>query len=120
MAILKESGPTILPLQEKWPYDLVECIWDDAESFTGWEIGSQINPKDSLCTTIGFLLKKTKKHLVIASTVSWDDGVEEHTSNNRIQIPVGMVKRLTILVNKHVDKPKSKATKSTQVSDDLV
>ena len=70
------------------PFKLVAVVWDDAETETGWD-----QPPDKLehklCLTVGFLIKQTKHHLMIASTCD-----AEKNTNGRIQIPRAMVKTL--------------------------
>lgn len=65
-------------------YPLIEVIWDDASTDNGWEpVPTELTPE--LVTTVGFLVRETDKHLLIAN--SYDPN---HT-NGRIQIPVGMI-----------------------------
>ena len=67
-----------------YKYPLIEVIWDDASTDNGWEpVPEALSPE--LVTTVGFLVRETEKHLLIAS--SYDPN---HT-NGRIQIPIGMV-----------------------------
>lgn len=72
-------------------YPLVAIEWDDAETDVGWQNREDhVEPTDKLAYTVGYLIKKTANHIVIASTVGMDG-----STNNRIQIPYGMVKKLT-------------------------
>ena len=67
-----------------YKYPLVEVIWDDASTDNGWEpVPTELQAE--LVTTVGFLVRETDKHLLIAN--SYDPN---HT-NGRIQIPVGMI-----------------------------
>lgn len=67
-----------------YKYPLIEVIWDDASTDNGWEpVPEEL--KAELVTTVGFLVRETDKHLLIAN--SYDPN---HT-NGRIQIPVGMI-----------------------------
>lgn len=69
----------------KYKFKLIEVTWDDAQTDDGWgEAPEVLEP--ALVTTVGFLVRETKEHLLIAS--SYDD---KHT-NGRIQIPKGMIK----------------------------
>jgi len=75
------------------PIPLVEVVWDDAESGNGWEVEIPETLKDRLCLTVGFLVKETENHILIASTISQD--VKENLHFNcYLQIPMGMVKSL--------------------------
>lgn len=77
-----------MPRKKKqiYKYPLVEILWDDAEVTNHWEDNSETVVNEVLCTTVGFLVKETDTHLVIASTYA------EDLTNARIQIPKGMVK----------------------------
>lgn len=113
MATLRESEPITLPLPESLPYDLVLCRWDDADVSTGWELESTLSADEDLATTTGFLVKKTKSHYIIAGSYYFNKVTEEYQFNSRTQIPKGMVKKLTVLVKKHVDKSKIKVKEPT-------
>ena len=49
---------------------LVAVIWNDAESYAGWctveELDKVVAPE---CITVGFLIKKTKKIVVVATSI---------------------------------------------------
>ena len=74
-----------------YKYPLIEVIWDDAETNDGWE-EPPVDLKEALATTVGFLIRESEKHLLIASTYD-----PNHT-NGRIQIPVGMVVSRKVLM----------------------
>lgn len=76
------------------PYDLVSVIWDDAEVGSGWEAAE--DPKEALVLTVGFLVKKTRKHVIIAGSIT----TGEHNTNQRIQIPKGMIKSIEVIKEK--------------------
>ncbi len=80
------------------PYDLVAVTWDDAEVDAGWDKVGE--PKEALVLTVGFLVKKTRKHLVIAASVT----TGEHNTNQRIQIPRGMLVSMETLRKGTPDK----------------
>jgi hypothetical protein len=115
MAIQKELEPTILPLPgplaNKWPYDLVEIIWDDATTDHGWEGVSEIELGGELVTTIGFLIKQNRQYVMVGASIYCDDS-GEHSFNARVQIPKGMIKKQTILVKKNVGKTKTKTSET--------
>jgi hypothetical protein len=103
MATRKESAPTILPsheLSNKWPFDLLEVIWEDAETDHGWKAESQIEFGKELVTTIGFLIKKLKGDLIVGGSIYVDEE-GEYNFNTRMQIPKGMIRSLKILVPKN-------------------
>lgn len=68
-------------------YPLVHIVWDDAAVLgEGWK--DSFDPKPQLVDTVGFLIKETEDHVVVASTVSLD----EHTGH--FQIPRLMIKSI--------------------------
>jgi len=68
-----------------YKYSLIEITWDDAATDSGWEdVPKKLEP--SLAMTVGFLVRETKDHILVAST--YDDN---HT-NARIQIPKKLIK----------------------------
>lgn len=77
-----------------YPYDIVEIIWDDAEAHeAGWQAPPEtLTP--ALCMTVGFLVKESKRHLIISHTT---DGEQ---INGRFQIPKGMIKSIKVLYSK--------------------
>lgn len=81
-------------------YDLVEVIWNDASDLTsGWK--KEIDEDEpALALSVGFLIRETKEHIVIALDT---DGDGHH--NGRSQVPQGMVKRIKVLRKKDVVKP---------------
>jgi len=81
------SGPVPVPF--------VEVVWDDAETFCGWDVAPE-KLKARLVLTCGFLVKETEDHLLIANTISPDDEGNLH-NNSRIQIPTNMVKHYKVI-----------------------
>lgn len=74
-----------------YKYPLIEVIWDDASTDNGWEpVPDQLVPE--LVTTVGFLVRETEQHILIAN--SYDPN---HT-NGRIQIPIRMVVSRKVLM----------------------
>lgn len=88
-------------------YDLVECIWDDAAGFRhGWTAKDEkLEPQ--LCLSVGFLIRETADHIMIAQ-----DTDAEGQHNGRTQIPRGMLKNIKILRKR--DTEKIKATTNDQ------
>jgi len=76
-------------------YDLVEVIWDDAQGLRhGWS-SKEEKLEPSIALSVGFLVKHTDDHILIAQ-----DTDEEGSHNGRTQIPRGMVKRMRVLRKK--------------------
>lgn len=76
-------------------FDLVEVIWDDATTLDGWsDDADELRP--CLVLSVGFLVKKTKNHIVLAQDIAPDGH-----AHGRGQIPIGgMVKRIKVLKKK--------------------
>lgn len=81
-------------------YDLVEVIWNDASDLIGgWSKEIEAD-EPALALSVGFLVRETKEHIVIALDT---DGEGNH--NGRSQVPRGMVKKMRVLRKK--DGPKN-------------
>lgn len=81
-------------MKPKQPYPIVAVIWDDATALDGWTDGNdELRP--CLVLSVGFLVKKTKHHIVLAQDLA-PDGQQ----CGRGQIPLGMVKRIKVLKKK--------------------
>jgi len=74
-------------------YKLVAVTWDDAEADTGWDEPPK-GLEEKLALTVGFVIKETKKHILLANTI---DG---HMSNGRLQIPKAMIRQVEVLKEK--------------------
>lgn len=75
-------------------YSLVLVEWVDIVAQVGWEdvaVEGYIAP----CTSVGWLLSEDEKQIVLASTISSQDGTTE--SNNRIIIPTGVITSRKVL-----------------------
>ena len=70
---------------KKLPQVLTQVDWIDAQTDHGWKKRSEINDTLEPTTTVGFLVKQTKKAVVIASTIS------DEYSNAQFVIPRGMI-----------------------------
>lgn len=101
-----------MTLTDSWPYPLVEVVWDDAANDNGWEIASEVEMGEELVMTVGFLIKKTRKHILLAASLSKAGEGEYHT-NTRQQIPCGMIKSMRVLVPKNSPKASDGATNPT-------
>jgi hypothetical protein len=77
---------------------VVEVTWDDATALDGWSSGEE-EIKPCLVLSVGFLVKKTKTHIVLAQDIAPDG----HRCG-RGQIPRGMVKRIKVLKKKDASK----------------
>lgn len=85
----------------KLRYDLVFVTWDDASSLPiGWAQDDEIKPKPELAYTVGFMLKRNKDHLVIASTLD-----DEKASNHHFQIPRKMIRSQIVIVKRGSEFP---------------
>ena len=79
---------------------MVEVVWNDASELTsGWSAEIEEKDEPALALSVGFLIRDTKEHIVIAQDT---DPAGHH--NGRSQIPRGMVKSLKVLRKK--DKKK--------------
>ena len=77
----------------KQPYPMVEVIWDDAAGHDDqWAQGEDFPVKPELVISVGFLVLKNNKYIVIAQDIDADG---KH--NGRTQIPRGMVKKMKVL-----------------------
>ena len=73
-------------------YDLVEVWWDDASALKhGWE-EKDADLKPQMVLSVGFLIKETDDHILIAQDID-----PQGMHNGRTQIPRGMVKNIKVL-----------------------
>lgn len=75
-------------MNDKPPFKLVRVRWLDAYSDGGWKDAGE-EPRDEPCISVGYLVKKTKKYVRLASTIGVDDDGKWHV-NATISIPTGM------------------------------
>lgn len=66
-------------------YSIVAVLWDDATEVGGWG-DDEYEPKPCPILSVGFLVKRTKRHLILAQDLAHDGQV-----CGRGQIPSGMV-----------------------------
>ena len=84
-------------------YDLVEVIWDDAAGLKdGWTAKHE-KVEPYIVLSVGFLLRETDDHILIAQDIDADG-----SHNGRTQIPRGMVKKLRLLRKKDGKKEEPK------------
>jgi hypothetical protein len=77
-------------------FPIVAVAWDDAKAIDGWgEEDDTLEP--CIVLSVGFLVKKTPKYIVLAQDIAPDG-----TVCGRGQIPRGMVKRIKVLKKKDV------------------
>lgn len=93
-----------MKLSDSWPFDFVEVVWDDADTATGWEHETNIEVDETPVTNFGFLIKKTRKHIIVGSGIYYKEADGECAFNNRTTIPRGMVKKITVLVPKNTEQ----------------
>lgn len=72
-------------------HPIVAVLWDDATAIDGWSHGED-EPKPCLILSVGFLVKKTKHHIILAQDLA-PDGMQ----CGRGQIPRGMVRQIKTL-----------------------
>jgi hypothetical protein len=75
-------------------YPIVLVVWDDATEIDGWSEGDD-EIKPCLVQSVGYLVRKTKHHIVLAQDIA-PDGMQ----CGRGQIPRGMVKNIEVLKKK--------------------
>ncbi len=75
----------------KFPVNLVEVVWHDACTDSGWETHDKTNITEELMVTIGFLVARSENVIIIASSLDQESHL---MSNSRIKIPVGMIKTI--------------------------
>ena len=73
----------------KFPMPLAEIIWHDAETGHGWELHSEVDTKEELMITVGFIVARGETTVVVASSIDKESHCQ---SNSRIKIPIGMIK----------------------------
>lgn len=67
-------------------FPLVLITWKDAETSVGWEaIGDAQADTIPACVSVGFVIKKTRKEIVLAQTMARGE------LNGRITIPRGWI-----------------------------
>lgn len=79
------------------PFDLYWIVWLDASGDTGWEKVSAIKEQHTVVTSVTFLIRKTRKHYLVGSSIYWDENEEEWNFGDRNHIPRGMVKSMTLM-----------------------
>jgi hypothetical protein len=89
--------PPAKPNLESSP--IVYVHWVDAVADNGWEDVIKAAVHD--CHTVGYLIDETKEAICLASTVSID------TSNARIHIPKGWIKKRKVLTLETIPKNKT-------------
>ncbi len=94
----------------KFPLPLVEIVWLDACTDSGWETHDKASVTDELMVTIGFLVARGENVVVIASSL---DQETHAMSNSRIKIPGGMIKTIKELT---IAYKKNKEVKQDEVS----
>jgi hypothetical protein len=77
-----------------YKYDLVEILWADAATESGWEADADLADGDEIATTVGFEVRETPSHVWVASTY------DPNHSNAPIKIPKGMIRKRTVIKKK--------------------
>ncbi len=70
---------------------LVRVDWEDANSQCGWNSRKRMQEVDLgyACTSVGFVIRETKKNLAIAGTIG-----ENGSCTDPISIPKGCIKKI--------------------------
>lgn len=76
-------------------FDIVFVVWDDATELPAGWTDETPDVEPALATSVGFLIKETKDHIILALDC---DANGHH--NGRSQIPRGMVKSIKVLRKK--------------------
>jgi hypothetical protein len=72
-------------------------VWIDAASFSEWQGDDDAEKKcadKEICTSIGWFLKKTERHLCLVGTVSED---KDNRINELQKIPFGCITSIKII-----------------------
>ena len=72
---------------------IVKVTWEDACGGDRWEDMEDVKLDDYIVETVGFLLKKTDKHIIVVNQVCHVHG----KGNNFMKIPMGMVRKVKYL-----------------------
>ena len=65
----------------------ISVVWIDSSTRSSWVYGEEIGNLDPcMCVTVGFLVKKTKKKIVLVQSLGEADG-----ANATIAIPISTV-----------------------------
>lgn len=70
----------------------VKVEWSDSCEFTGWDSHTADYPPVA-CTSVGFIVKRTKKALTLSATISLHNGCQH------ITIPRGCITKITELTD---------------------
>ena len=73
----------------KFPLPLVEIVWHDACTDSGWETHDKTNTNEELMVTIGFMVVRGENVVVIASSLDQESHL---MSNSRIKICINSIK----------------------------
>ena len=72
-------------------YPIVCIEWIDAATDHGWEEISDSDFSPTIAVSVGFMIKEDDTTIVLASSYTGT------ASNNRLQIPKGMIKTMKVL-----------------------
>jgi hypothetical protein len=70
---------------------IVEVIWEDSYTTDGWEAHRRGGPETAECRSVGYLLSRDMKHIVLAG--SWSDT----EVMSKTTIPMGVVRAVVKL-----------------------
>jgi hypothetical protein len=90
----------------KLRHDLVLVTWDDAAELNlGWMEESEVVAKPMLVRTVGFIIRKNKQHIIVASTIG--DFAHCHA---QFQIPRKMVQSIHVIARRGSEFPTAETT----------
>lgn len=85
----------------KLRHDVVLVIWDDAAQLNlGWMEEVDIEVRQMLVCTLGYLVKKTRQHILVASTVG-----EHAHCHAQFQIPRKMIQDIKVIARRGAEFP---------------
>jgi hypothetical protein len=83
------------------PFPRVEVEWVDAEADANWiteaDLSSKVSEADketNLCTTRGYEIARSKKWLIVASTLGYVESDHSWNFTTLMWIPMGMVRKV--------------------------
>jgi hypothetical protein len=82
--------------KQKFKYDLIACLWDDAHSDSAWKELSEVKLEECIVVTVGFLINEDADRILIAdSYVAEKDHIL--CISGTTQVPRGMIKSLEVI-----------------------
>ena len=93
----------------KLRHDLVLITWDDAAELNlGWMDEAEVEARPMVVRTVGFVIRKTRRHIIVASTIG--DHAHCHA---QFQIPRQMVQTMQTIATRGSEFPTTEAQNAT-------